>query len=105
MSKLLQTLDQAVQADLDSVAESVLDKNYMGQLVAVQHKRGASGGLVFAKALGLSLDLGIECFLSKFMIISVKIECICCAPNINVNRSSDFNTQANHYIISLNIDG
>ncbi len=63
MSKLLQTLDQAVQADLDSVAESVLDKNYMGQLVAVQHKRGASGGLVFAKALGLSLDLGMECFL------------------------------------------
>jgi len=35
----------------------------MGQLVAVQHKRGASGGLVFAKALGLSLDLGMECFL------------------------------------------
>ncbi len=30
----------------------------MGQLVAVQHKRGASGGLVFAKALGLCLDLG-----------------------------------------------
>ena len=59
MSKLLQTLDQAVLADLDSVAESVLDKNYMGQLVAVQHKRGASGGLVFSKALGLSLDLGL----------------------------------------------
>jgi len=30
----------------------------MGQLVAVQHKRGASGGLMFAKALGLCLDLG-----------------------------------------------
>ena len=30
----------------------------ISQLVAVQHKRGATGGLVFAKALGLSLDLG-----------------------------------------------
>ena len=33
MSKLLQTLDEAVQADLDSVAESVLDKTYMGQVL------------------------------------------------------------------------
>jgi len=30
----------------------------MGQLVAVQHNRGATGGLVFAKSLGLNLDLG-----------------------------------------------
>jgi len=58
MSKLLQTLDTAVVADLESVNESVLDKAYMGQLVAVQHNRGATGGLVFAKSLGLSLDLG-----------------------------------------------
>ena len=58
MSKLLQTLDTAVAADLEAVKESVLDKAYMGQLVAVQHKRGASGGLVFAKALNLDLDLG-----------------------------------------------
>ena len=43
------TLDGAVRADLKSVADSVLDKNYMGQLVAVQHRRGASGGTVFAK--------------------------------------------------------
>ena len=58
MSKLLQTLDTAVSADLEAVNESVLDKAYMGQLVAVQHKRGATGGLVFAKALNLNLDLG-----------------------------------------------
>ena len=58
MSKLLQTLDSAVQQDLDAVNESVLDKAYMGQLVAVQHNRGATGGLVFAESLGLSLDLG-----------------------------------------------
>ena len=58
MSKLLQTLDTAVAADLEAVKESVLDKAYMGQLVAVQHKRGATGGLVFAKALNLDLDLG-----------------------------------------------
>ena len=31
---------------------------YMGQLVAVQHKRGAQGGLVFARALNLDLNLG-----------------------------------------------
>ena len=30
----------------------------MGQLVVVQHKRGAQGGLVFAKALNLDLSLG-----------------------------------------------
>merc|ERR1719495_826948 len=58
MSKLLQTLDTAVVADLESVNESVLDKAYMGQLVAVQHNRGATGGLVFAESLGLNLDLG-----------------------------------------------
>ena len=31
---------------------------YMGQMVAVQHKRGAQGGLVFARALNLDLNLG-----------------------------------------------
>ena len=58
MTKLLQTLDTAVTADLEGVNESVLDKAYMGQLVAVQHKRGAQGGLVFARALNLDLNLG-----------------------------------------------
>ena len=29
---------QAVAADRESVSESVLDKTYMGQLVAVQHR-------------------------------------------------------------------
>ena len=57
MTKLLQTLDTAVTADLEGVNESVLDKAYMGQLVAVQHNRGAEGGRVFARALDLDLNL------------------------------------------------
>lgn len=49
MSKLLNTLDVAVQLDRDSVKEAVLDKIYMAQLVKVQHRRGATGGLVFVQ--------------------------------------------------------
>jgi integrator complex subunit 1 len=56
MSRLLQALDQAVQTDLSGVTEAVMDKNYMGQLVAVQHRRGAKGGERFAESLGLNLD-------------------------------------------------
>ena len=55
MSKLLQALDSAVQKDLPWVTEAVMDKNYMGQLVAVQHQRGAKGGELFADALNLNL--------------------------------------------------
>ncbi len=55
MSKLLQALDSAVQTDLPGVTEAVMDKNYMGQLVAVQHRRGARGGERFAEALSLNL--------------------------------------------------
>ena len=58
MSKLLQTLDREVVEDREAVASSVLDKVYMGQLVGVQHNRGAQGGLVFAKKLELSLEVG-----------------------------------------------
>ena len=74
MTKLLQTLDTAVTADPEAVSiimvrdyqtqitcrqvsASVLDKAYMGQLVAVQHNRGAAGGRVFARALDLDLNL------------------------------------------------
>ncbi|XP_074109265.1 integrator complex subunit 1 [Cotesia typhae] len=53
MSKLLHTLDVAVQIDRSSVGEAVLDKAYMAQLVKVQHHRGATGGLVFVKVLQL----------------------------------------------------
>jgi len=62
MSKLLVTLDTAVREDLESVSDSVLVKDYNGQLVAVQHNRGATGGTVFAEALGLNLDLGGQAF-------------------------------------------
>ena len=58
MSKLLQTLDQEVVEQEVEVINSVLDKAYMGQLVGVQHNRGAKGGLVFAKRLGLNLEVG-----------------------------------------------
>ena len=60
MTKLLHTLDTAVTQDLEAVSESVLDKAYMGQLVAVQHNRGAQGGWVFARALDLDLSLAIN---------------------------------------------
>ncbi|XP_076239229.1 integrator complex subunit 1 isoform X3 [Calliopsis andreniformis] len=53
MSKLLHTLDAGVQIDPDSVGEAVLDKTYMAQLVEVQHRRGATGGLVFVQILQL----------------------------------------------------
>ncbi|XP_054707879.1 integrator complex subunit 1-like [Uloborus diversus] len=51
MSKLLKTLDLAVEYDSFSVEQAVLDKTYMSQLVEVQHRRGASGGHSFAKLL------------------------------------------------------
>ena len=54
MSKLLQSLDRAIQTDYEGVNEAVMDKTYMGQLVAVQHQRGASGGQIFAEMLKLS---------------------------------------------------
>lgn len=53
MSKLLHTLDAGVQIDPESVGEAVLDKTYMAQLVQVQHRRGATGGLVFVQVLQL----------------------------------------------------
>ncbi|XP_014467728.1 PREDICTED: integrator complex subunit 1 isoform X2 [Dinoponera quadriceps] len=53
MSKLLHTLDAGVQIDPGSVGEAVLDKTYMAQLVQVQHRRGATGGLVFVQVLQL----------------------------------------------------
>ena len=58
MTKLLKTLDAAVQANFDVINDSVLDKTYMGQLVGVQHRRGAEGGFTFARALNLNIKLG-----------------------------------------------
>ena len=54
MSKLLQALDQAIRTDFEGVKEAVMDKTYMGQLVAVQHQRGAQGGHIFAGKYSLS---------------------------------------------------
>lgn len=51
ISKLLQTLDKATLGDSKLVVDSVLDKNYMIQLVEVQNRRGAIGGEIFVQAL------------------------------------------------------
>ncbi|XP_071035573.1 integrator complex subunit 1-like [Parasteatoda tepidariorum] len=63
MSKLLKTLDLAVEFDSFSVEEAVVDKSYMSQLVEVQHRRGASGGEKFAKLLleNDSTDMSYDC--------------------------------------------
>lgn len=53
MTKLLTMLDVAVQIDPEPVERAVLDKTYMAQLVTVQHRRGATGGLVFVEILQL----------------------------------------------------
>ncbi|XP_023242494.1 integrator complex subunit 1-like [Centruroides sculpturatus] len=51
MSKLLHTLDLAVEYDSSAVEQVVVDKAYMSQLVEVQHQRGAVGGTKFAQLL------------------------------------------------------
>ena len=56
MSKLLQALDQAIRTDFEGVKEAVMDKTYMGQLVAVQHQRGAQGGHIFAGLMMHSVE-------------------------------------------------
>ncbi|XP_035215176.1 integrator complex subunit 1-like [Stegodyphus dumicola] len=63
MSKLLRTLDLAVEFDSFSVEQAVLDKSYMSQLVEVQHRRGASGGVKFAKLLldADSTEMNTDC--------------------------------------------
>lgn len=54
MSKLLRCLDRAVEYDEEAVAQAVVDKAYMSQLVQVQHQRGALGGEAFYRLLGES---------------------------------------------------
>lgn len=63
MSKLLKTLDLAVDYDKYSVEQAVLDKSYMSQLVEVQHRRGASGGEKFANLLldSDSTEMNMDC--------------------------------------------
>ena len=55
MSKLLQKLDRAVQSDFEGVINAVHDRSYMGQLISVQHQRGARHGEAFAEMLNLNL--------------------------------------------------
>lgn len=57
ISKLLQTLDKATMGDAKLVVESVLDKNYMIQLVEVQNRRGAIGGETFVRALEMQVPI------------------------------------------------
>lgn len=51
ISKLLKVLDRVTVTNPNLVIDSVLDKNYMIQLVDVQNRRGALGGKIFVKAL------------------------------------------------------
>ncbi|XP_074651067.1 integrator complex subunit 1-like [Tubulanus polymorphus] len=51
MSKLLNALDCAVETDLPSVEENIVDKSYMAQLIDVQKLRGACGGDKFYSIL------------------------------------------------------
>ena len=60
MSKLLSALDKTVVSEFAGVNKAVMDKTYMGQLVMVQHERGATGGKVFAEKLGLNLTPSIK---------------------------------------------
>ncbi|KAF5307904.1 hypothetical protein FQR65_LT06471 [Abscondita terminalis] len=53
ISKLLQALDKVTLMDEKLVVDSVLDKNYMIQLVEVQNRRGAKGGETFVRSLEL----------------------------------------------------
>lgn len=55
MTKLLQTLDHVTLIDEKLVMDSVLDKNYMIQLVEVQNRRGAMCGQTFVKTLEMQL--------------------------------------------------
>ncbi|GAB6028979.1 Integrator complex subunit 1 [Chamberlinius hualienensis] len=53
VSKLLRSLDEAVEYNSDLVQQAVADKSYMAKLVEVQQQRGANHGDVFAGHLGL----------------------------------------------------
>lgn len=51
MTSLLACLDKSVISDPGQLEESVEDKQYMAQLIEIQHMRGAKGGEVFYKLL------------------------------------------------------
>ncbi|XP_043246405.1 integrator complex subunit 1-like isoform X1 [Amphibalanus amphitrite] len=56
MTKLLLALDAAVAADPAAVTGAVLNREFMAQLVEVQHQRGARGGHQFAAILGTDAE-------------------------------------------------
>uniref|UniRef100_UPI00358F4073 integrator complex subunit 1 n=1 Tax=Myxine glutinosa TaxID=7769 RepID=UPI00358F4073 len=51
MSELLGALDEAATHDPYTLQQHIMDKNYMAQLVEVQHERGAIGGYAFHSLL------------------------------------------------------
>uniref|UniRef100_A0A8C4NC36 Integrator complex subunit 1 n=1 Tax=Eptatretus burgeri TaxID=7764 RepID=A0A8C4NC36_EPTBU len=51
MSELLGALDGAATHDPYTLQQHIMDKNYMAQLVEVQHERGAIGGYAFHSLL------------------------------------------------------
>lgn len=50
-SKLLETLDIVISTNKVSIPDVAMDKTYMIQLVEVQHRRGATGGIIFANTI------------------------------------------------------
>lgn len=56
MEKILQALDKACDADIDSVRNQVSDAHFLHQIVEVQFMRGVKAGKKFAKALGIEPD-------------------------------------------------
>ena len=51
MNKLLHHLDASFENNKSELLRLVLDKNYMAELIEVQHMRGAIGGEKFYKML------------------------------------------------------
>lgn len=99
-SKLLQALDRATVVDTKLVVVSVLDKNYMTQLVDVQNRRGATGGEIFVKALdlqGLNESDGedVEMKASKARVLALNVQSTkpyCVSDNNTGNIVAAFNS-------------
>lgn len=102
-SKLLQALDRATVVDTKLVVVSVLDKNYMTQLVDVQNRRGATGGEIFVKALdlqGLNESDGedVEMKASKARVLALNMQST--KPCVSDNDTSNIIAAFNSFISS-----
>ena len=62
MEKLLKLLDVTMESNVEEMRNMVVDKNYMGQIIHVQHMRGATGGERFYQLLngGVQLETDVS---------------------------------------------